>query len=136
MRKLRTPPTHRPLPRWGGPGSSYTSSHSPTGFCPHQPFFLLFSPRHSERKGGLTAPYKPALFRNGLEPPGPPEGAKLPGHGSSSSLWPPLQGAKVPEVLPGRCPSSRSLGNWAPAPLASARTSQPLPETGPWRSRA
>lgn len=51
-----------------------------------QPIFNIQS--MSVRKGKQA---ESTLFRDGSEPLGPPEGAKLLGHGSSSSLRPPLR---------------------------------------------
>lgn len=66
-----------------------TSPHSRLRSCSPQPMFIVQSMSVGKGKHAEST-----LFRDGSEPLGPPEGAQLLGHGSSSSLRPPLRGPR------------------------------------------
>lgn len=89
MRNIRTPLYIHLFPNRVAQAAGTPHLTLPLAPAHPQPIFIIQS--MSVRKGKKA---ESTLFKDGSEPLGPPEGAKLLGHGSSSSLWPPLRGPR------------------------------------------
>lgn len=96
----------------------------------------FYCPVHvsQKRKKGHKHHENPAFFKDGSESLGPPEGAKLLDHGSSSSLWPPLRGPRSLKFCLGGAHPPGPLETGSQHLVPSTRTPQPLPATRSPRS--